>query len=208
MSVVLDSSLLAKLKFINPDALQCAPVYTEPYTFTKGSGFILEERLAEIKATFPSIDGAGSTPLGIARPVGAMKLLCEELMSPEFALLFGQKLGINLTSLVPFIEFRGHTNEGDGYIHPDIKDKVVSLLIYMNDTWEHGRNGCLRILNNGHDIDDYAAQIEPLTGNFVGFIRCDHSMHGHYIHVGERRSIQMTWRTCTPDDPKSVFNTA
>jgi len=53
--------------------------------------------------------------------------------------------------------------------------------------------GCLRILRNGHDMDDYVQEIPPNAGRMVAFQVTDNCWRGHKPVVGKRLSIQMNY---------------
>ena len=52
--------------------------------------------------------------------------------------------------------------------------------------------GRLRFLRST-DLEDYAAEVAPLGGTMLAFLRSERSYHGHERYVGERRMIQMSW---------------
>ena len=58
---------------------------------------------------------------------------------------------------------------------------------------EAPRTGKLRLLRNGTDLDDYAAEVPPDDGTLLVFRRSENSWHGHGPFEGVRRSIQMNW---------------
>jgi SM-20-related protein len=65
----------------------------------------------------------------------------------------------------------------------------------MNDeSWESS-TGRLRILRNGEDLENYAAEVEPSGGTLLIFKRSDNSWHGHQPFEGRRRAIQLNWVT-------------
>ena len=53
----------------------------------------------------------------------------------------------------------------------------------------------MRLLNNGTNIDDVAAEVPPTIGTLLVFRRSDRSFHGHNPYKGERKVIQMNWVT-------------
>ena len=89
---------------------------------------------------------------------------------------------------------RGYTRAKDGQIHTDSKDKIITVLLYLNENWQQP-GGRLRILRNGHDVDDFAAEVPPDNGTLLVFKRSDNSWHGHHPFEGPRRSLQMNWMT-------------
>jgi hypothetical protein len=92
------------------------------------------------------------------------------------------------------ITLRGYSDGKDGAIHTDSATKLVTVLIYMNPTWQP-EAGRLRLLRGPGDLADYVAEISPLAGTMVAFRRSANSYHGHHAHVGQRRSIQLNWVT-------------
>lgn len=90
------------------------------------------------------------------------------------------------------ITLRGQSDGKDGRIHTDSASKLITLLLYMNPTWDEAA-GRLRLLRRGDNLDDYAAEVVPLAGMMVAFRRSDASFHGHYPHQGLRRSVQLNW---------------
>ena len=80
----------------------------------------------------------------------------------------------------------------DGKIHTDSKDKIITVLLYLNDGWQEG-GGRLRLLRNGSSLNDFAAEVPPDNGTLLIFKRSENSWHGHESFEGVRRSIQMNW---------------
>ena len=89
---------------------------------------------------------------------------------------------------------RGVMRSKDGRIHTDSRTKVITVLLYLNASWE-GEGGHLRILRGGDDIEDYVEEIPPLAGTMVVFQVTDNCWHGHKPVVGKRQSIQMNYLT-------------
>ena len=89
---------------------------------------------------------------------------------------------------------RAYTRAKDGQIHTDSKDKIITVLLYLNENWQQ-TGGRLRVLNNGRDVEDFAAEVPPDNGTLLIFKRSDTSWHGHHPFDGPRRSLQMNWMT-------------
>lgn len=92
------------------------------------------------------------------------------------------------------ITLRGHTGKKDGRIHVDSTSKLITFLLYLNQGWQSSK-GCLRVLNNKHDINDFAAEVSPEIGRCLIFKVCPEGWHGHEPFVGVRRSIQLNYVT-------------
>jgi hypothetical protein len=120
-------------------------------------------------------------------------LACELEAAPLRRAIEG-KFSIDLADRPTMITLRGRSDGRDGGIHTDSASKLVTVLIYMNPSWEAAA-GRLRLLRGPDDLDDFVAEVAPLAGTLVAFRRSAGSFHGHHPHVGERRSIQLNWVT-------------
>jgi Rps23 Pro-64 3,4-dihydroxylase Tpa1-like proline 4-hydroxylase len=89
------------------------------------------------------------------------------------------------------VTVRGRCVKSDGQIHPDSRDKVITVLLYLNPEWESS-GGRLRLLRS-KKLDDFVAEVRPTMGSLLIFKRCDHSWHGHLPFEGKRMSLQMNW---------------
>ena len=89
---------------------------------------------------------------------------------------------------------RGYSDGKDGRIHTNSATKLITLLLYMNPSWEK-QAGRLRLLRRADDLEDFVAEVAPVAGTMVAFRRSANSFHGHHAHIGERRSIQLNWVT-------------
>jgi SM-20-related protein len=92
------------------------------------------------------------------------------------------------------ITVRGRCSEKDGKIHTDSKTKIITVLLYMNSSWENA-GGRLRLLRSENDLEDMLFEVPPVEGTLLAFKRSDNSWHGHKPFTGERRVIQFNWVT-------------
>lgn len=176
------------------DKLKRARVETQPYNYTIVPGFLSPASVAKINATYPKIEKGGSYPIESLEAGMAIKEVIEELDSPEFEALIAEKFGVELTGRPKMYSLRGYTRAKDGQIHTDSKDKIITVLLYLNENWQHA-GGKLRVLKNGHNVEDYVAEVPPDNGTLLVFKRSDNSWHGHHPFDGPRRSLQMNWMT-------------
>lgn len=177
---------------IKLETIAKAEVASEPFSFFAADQVLADEDLAAIRADFPKIEKPGIFPLSALEYGPAFGKLVDEIRSPEMAEALGRKFGVNLKGLPVMITVRGHAQAKDGRIHTDTKDKVVTCLLYLNDKWDEG-GGRLRLLRNGEDLEDYAAEIAPNGGAFAAFKVANNSWHGHKPFVGERRYVMFNW---------------
>jgi len=179
---------------LNLDKLKAARVETEPFLYTIVPAFLSPDSVARINATYPNIERGGSYPIESLEQTMTIKEVIDELDSPAFEALIAEKFGVELEGRPKMYSLRGYTRAKDGQIHTDSKDKIITVLLYLNQDWKQD-GGRLRILRNSHDVDDYAAEVQPDNGTLLVFKRADNSWHGHHPFEGQRRSLQMNWMT-------------
>lgn len=179
---------------LNLSALRAAKVQTEPYRYVIVPGFISDASIKRVNATYPNIETGGSYPIESLDQSMAIKEVIAELDGPEFETVIAEKFGVDLAGRPKMYSLRGYTRAKDGQIHTDSKDKIITVLLYLNDNWKQP-GGRLRILKNGHDVDDFAAEVAPDNGTLLIFKRSENSWHGHHPFEGPRRSLQMNWMT-------------
>ncbi len=177
---------------INLATISKAEVTPEPFEFFTVNDVLDEDSLNAIRADFPKIDKPGLFPISALEYGPAFTRLIEEVRSPALAQLVGEKFGVDLDGLPMMITVRGRAQQKDGRIHTDTKDKVVTCLLYLNETWDTS-DGRLRLLRSGDNLEDYAAEVPPHGGAFAAFRVGERSWHGHKPYVGERRYVMFNW---------------
>ena len=166
--------------------------------------FVRPEALPGILADFPKITSGGSYPLDQVRGGPRFDALLVELQSKTMRDHFARLFAIDVTDKPMTITVRGHTREKDGKIHTDSKDKLITVLLYLNEGWD-ADGGRLRLLNGPGDLDDYAVEAPPAGGTLVAFRNGPTAYHGHKPFVGPRQSIQLNWVTGARAVSKSRF---
>jgi SM-20-related protein len=179
---------------LNLDKLRAAEISTDPFQYTIVPAFIGADSVARINATYPNIEKGGSYPIESLENTMAIKDVIAELDSPEFEALIEDKFDVALEGRPKMYSLRGYTRAKDGSIHTDSKDKIITVLLYLNENWQQP-GGRLRILRDGKDVDNFAAEVPPDNGTLLVFKRSDTSWHGHHPFEGPRRSLQMNWMT-------------
>ncbi|MGQ0673863.1 MAG: 2OG-Fe(II) oxygenase [Hyphomicrobium sp.] len=179
---------------LNIDKLRTAKIEAEPYLYTIVPGFLSPDTVKRINATYPKIEKGGSYPVEMLDENMAIKEVIAELDGPEFEHVIEDRFSVALKDRPKMYSLRGYTRAKDGQIHTDSKDKIITVLLYLNDNWQQP-GGRLRILKNGHDVDDFVAEVPPDQGTLLVFKRSDNSWHGHHPFEGQRRSLQMNWMT-------------
>jgi hypothetical protein len=185
-------------------AFRATPLTREPFPFLVVPEFIKPKARAVVNADYPRIDSPGSFPVaGLTYGPGFQGLL-DELRGPTFRAACAEKFGIDLTGRSTMITVRGRCGTRDGNIHTDAVSKIITVLLYMNPTWEQA-GGRLRLLRSPHDIEDVLVEIPPTEGTLVAFRRTDNSYHGHKLFIGPRRVIQFNWVTHQGFERREVF---
>lgn len=185
------------MSLINLNTLRDAELHTDPFDYMVVPGFLGAEALAQVNADYPAIETAANHALENLQSGPAFAALMEELRAPAFARALGERFDMDLASLPTTVTVRKFCERTDGNIHTDHKSKVITVLVYFNERWEH-EEGQLRMLRSKDDIEDYAAQVAPLGGTLLAFRRTDHSWHGHTRFVGERRMVQLNYLDESP----------
>jgi hypothetical protein len=177
---------------IRIDALDAAPLATEPFEFVYVPGFVTAEQFARVHDDFPIVEKAGSWPIDGLDYGPAFGALVAALETPEMRRTVERKFAISLSDRPTMITVRGMGRDRDGSIHTDSVTKVVTMLIYCNQRWNHD-GGRLRLLRGADDLEDYALEIPPVGGNMVLFKRSERSFHGHHPAHEPRRVLQLNW---------------
>jgi SM-20-related protein len=163
-----------------------------PFEYIIVLAFVAGSALAEVIRDFPKLENAGNFPLEELDYGPRFASFIEEIKGADFRKAVEKKFNMRLEGLEARITVRGFADQGDGEIHTDIRSKVVTGLIYLNESWESD-GGRLRLLRNARDIEDYIAEVPPVGGTLLMFKRSDNSWHGHKPFSGVRRTIQVNW---------------
>jgi SM-20-related protein len=177
-------------------ALECAPLSIEPYQFVFARGVVQAGARARVLADAPRVASSGSITLDRLTCGPGFNALIDDLESPAFREIVETKFGIDLSECLTTVSVRGRlSRSSDGYVHTDLAEKVISVLLYLNDEWS-GTGGAIRVLRS-KNLDDAALEIPPLFGNMLIFRRSERSWHGHHPYEGPRLSVQFNWVSST-----------
>jgi SM-20-related protein len=181
-------------EILDLDKLRAQPLVRDPFPFVVVSGLLKPGAIQTLSRDFPPIGDGGVYPVDIL-PLGpSMRRLVQEISGPEFRAVVEEKFGLDLKDRPPMVTLRGRSREKDGRIHRDSDDKVVSLLLYLNEDWPH-RTGNLRMLRAPDDLESTVAEIPSTAGTLVIFEVKENGWHGHHKFVGERRVLMLNYMT-------------
>jgi hypothetical protein len=176
---------------LNLSKLAAAEFHAEPFEYLLVDDVLQPECKQAIVEDFPRVEKSGSFPLSRVSYGPAFRQLTDELLGPDFAAAVGAKFSLDLSQYPTMLTVRGQCDGSDGQIHTDSKDKVITVLLYLNPDWESS-GGRLRLLRS-KNLEDYVAEVPPTMGSLIIFKRSDRSWHAHKPFDGKRMSLQMNW---------------
>jgi hypothetical protein len=172
--------------------LEAAALVTNPYEFVFAENTIKGHLQEALLADAPIISASGSMPLSKLNYGPHFQSLIDDLQGTAFRRIVERKFNLGLSAFPNTISVRGILHRsGDGHIHTDLKEKVITVLLYLNPLWRQP-GGNLRVLRS-RDIHDYAFEIPAAFGNLLIFRRSERSWHGHLPYQGPRLSVQLNW---------------
>lgn len=171
---------------------------TQPYAWAAVGNLFAPRDASNLAATFPcdhfkSVVGYGGEkdyeyearaliPMGaetIAYPEelsAAWLSLAHDLLAPAYRAALSLLTGRDLTT-APLEVNVFHYGPGACLgPHPDLADKIVTHVLYFNQSWNRADGGCLNILRSA-DAADMAAEVLPIVGNSVVLVRSENSWH-------------------------------
>ena len=182
--------------------LEAAPVANDPFPHVVVESFVPQPGLSQVVADLPDLQRGGSFPTGGLRLGPTGRALVAELEGVRFREAVAAKFGLDLAGAPTMITLRGQSREKDGRIHCDSTAKRVTVLLYLNpqrESWER-REGCLRLLRDGADLENFAVEVPPVNGTLLVFPNGPATWHGHRQFVGRRHVVQLNYMT---DDAKA-----
>lgn len=179
---------------INLNALRDAQVTSMPFPFVIVPGFVQEIAHEAISADFPIVQHPGSFPLSTLEYGAAFQTFIDEIQGPDMIAAVSKKFEIDLSHSPTTVTVRGISRKADGKIHSDSHTKLITALIYMNDSWESPK-GRLRLLRSPDNLEDVIAEVPPEQGTLLIFKNTPDAWHGFESFSGPRRVIQLNWVT-------------
>ncbi len=126
----------------------------------------------------------------------AWRALANELLSPAYCSAMSSLTGIDLSRALLEVNVFQYPPGGSHGAHPDHRDKIVTHVMYFNESWNNDDGGCLTILRSS-DPTDIAMSVSPIVGNSAVLVRSNDSWHA-VSHVAKgcglpRRSLTATF---------------
>ncbi|HEX7155546.1 MAG TPA: 2OG-Fe(II) oxygenase [Thermoanaerobaculia bacterium] len=171
---------------------------TKPYRWATIDGLYAPSDAAALAATFPhdhyklvsayggekdyhyearALIGMGATTVAYREHLSdAWQRLADAFLSPAYRDALSALTGCDL-STAPLEVNVFHYGPGASLgPHADLPDKVVTHVLYFNETWNTADGGCLTILG-AKDPNAVEAVIPPVVGNSAVLVRSDDSWH-------------------------------
>lgn len=206
------------------------PLHSQPFRWGQIGNLYSAENAAALAATYPHdafkrVYGYGGekdyeyqarqlVEMGTGRIVNAQSLspawlqLAQELTAPAYRLALSELTDIDLRTAPMEVNVFHYGPQACLGPHPDLSDKLVTHILYFNDSWNIEDGGCLNILHSANP-KDVIAVIPPLVGNSAVLVRADHSWHAVSQVVDScqtsRRSMTVTFYR--PDSLSSMWPT-
>ena len=106
----------------------------------------------------------------------AWRQLAQDFLSADYRKAMSALIGIDLTSAPLEVNVFHYPPGGSLGAHPDLRDKIVTHVLYFNEAWNEADGGCLNILRS-KDESEVAGVITPVVGNSAVLVRSDDSWH-------------------------------
>ena len=186
------------------DALKAAHVATSPYPYFVVEIALESTAVQAVIQDFPKIEQGGSYNIEDVEIKPNFDRFLKSLDCKEFRQILTDKFDVDVMEHPMMITLRGYSRQKDGRIHSDSKTKLLTILIYLNESWD-APTGRLRILNDEKNIDNYAEEVNAGPGTLVAFKVVDHGWHGYVPYEGQRQSIQINFLTSDKANAKHRF---
>jgi SM-20-related protein len=185
-------------KVIDVNRISRSHLETEPYRWAAVSGLFAASDAAALAATFPNdhfkrvADHAGEkkheyqvrslirmsarSVSGEKQLSSAWRALAHDFLSPAYRGAMSELIGIDLSAAELEVNVFHYPPGGLHGAHTDNRDKIVTHVLYFNESWNDDDGGCLLILKSS-DTRDIVTKISPLVGNSAVLVRSDNSWH-------------------------------
>jgi len=203
---------------IDLNRISASHLETEPYRWAAIDQLFSPQDAAALAATFPqdhfkrlaTYDGQkdfdyqvrclirmGEASISRARRLSAAwRALANDFLSFDYRASMSSLTGFDLSHAPLEVNVFHYPPGGSHGAHPDHRDKIVTHILYFNESWNDDDGGCLTILRSS-DPRDVARKVSPLVGGSAVVVRSDDSWHAVSPVAGHcslsRRSLTATF---------------
>ncbi len=122
--------------------------------------------------------------------------LAQDFLSPEYREALSLLIGFDLAGALLEVSVFHYGPGGLLGPHCDLPDKIVTHVLYFNQSWNTEDGGCLTVLNSPN-ASDVVTTVAPIIGNSAVLVRSENSWHAVSPvadHIREsRRSLAATF---------------
>lgn len=179
-----------KIDYINTKKILKSKVNNQIFPYLKIDNFLNKNIIRNILINFPKLKINGSIHISNLNLDIHHKKLINELKSDEFKKIISNKFNINLNDSYCFITYRFASSKNDGKIHVDSKDKIMTILLYLNSDSNISN---LRLLKDNSNINNYFDEIPSSVNSGIIFKVTDNCWHGYVPYIGQRFLIQINF---------------
>lgn len=203
---------------IDLDRISASHLETEPYRWAVIDQLFSPQDAAALAATFPQdhfkrlatydsqkdyeyevrclIRMSEVSASRVRQLSDAWRNLAIDFLSPGYRAAMSSLTGFDLSRAPLEVNVFHYPPGGSHGAHPDHRDKIVTHVLYFNESWNDDDGGCLTILRSS-DPRDVAMKVSPLVGSSAVLVRSDNSWHA-VSRVAEhcrlsRRSLTATF---------------
>ncbi|MGZ7080811.1 MAG: 2OG-Fe(II) oxygenase, partial [Thermoanaerobaculia bacterium] len=106
----------------------------------------------------------------------AWQQLAADFLSPEYRAAMSALTGYDLGTVPIEVNVFHYPPGGELGAHTDLRDKIVTHVLYFNESWDDEDGGCLTILRSSNPRD-LVRVVSPLVGNSAVIVRSNNSWH-------------------------------
>lgn len=184
--------MIKTLNYINTNSLANTTIEQHPYPHAVIKNLIASDKLQAVCDAFPELSDGGVFNCNDTNTKDALAEFIRELHSDNMRDWLEQKFDVDLKGKPIMATLRGLSRAKDGRIHTDSKDKILTLLVYLNPDWNNKDGGNLRVLRSDN-IEDYTDEVAPQAGTCLIFKVTDNCWHGYKPYIGPRRQIMFNF---------------
>jgi hypothetical protein len=121
--------------------------------------------------------GMGAAAISRPEELSASWLaLANDFLSPAYRSAMSSLTGFDLSAAPLEVNIFHYPPGGSLGAHPDLRDKIVTHVLYFNESWNDEDGGCLTILRSSNSGDIVRA-VSPVIGTSAVLVRSDNSWH-------------------------------
>jgi hypothetical protein len=121
--------------------------------------------------------GMGETTVSRPKELSAAwQTLALDFLSPQYRAAMSSLTGIDLSHAPLEVNVFHYPPGGSLGPHSDLRDKIVTHVLYFNEAWNEADGGSLMILGS-KDEGDVVRTVPPIVGTSAVLVRSDNSWH-------------------------------